>query len=141
MDDVGDHGASGVHAKRSRARVFEERRIVAVVDCGSDDDVRRSGVENAFLEIFGHQEIVVELKMAAMLLGFGSESDNDESVGCEDLLSFVPRESFEKNGGIRVSGLCCRGRRCSRLSEAHRGARQCENQRNGPALRTYSKYV
>ena len=53
-DDVRDHRARGVHAKRSGARVFEEGGIVTVVDGGSDDHVLRGGGENTFFEIFGH---------------------------------------------------------------------------------------
>ena len=87
----------------SRLRVVEpgysrKGGIEAVVDGGSDDDVLRSGGEHALLEIFGHQEIVVELEMAAMLLGFCAESDNDDGVGRENTFCFVPRERFQKDG-------------------------------------------
>src|SRR5262249_49947392 len=44
-DDLGDHCASSFKTERSRARIFEERGIEAVVDDGSDDDVLSAGIE------------------------------------------------------------------------------------------------
>ena len=102
MNDVGDHGAGGIHAERSGARIFEEGGVVTVVDGGSDNGVLRGGIEYTFLEIFSHEEIVVELEMAAMLFGFGAESDNDDRVGRENVLGFIPRERFEKFGRVGV---------------------------------------
>src|SRR5580704_16044815 len=102
MDDVGDHGAGGIHTERRGARIFEEGGIETVVDGGSDDGVLRGGIEHTFLEIFGHEEIIVELEMAAVFFGFGTESDHDDSVSSENVLGFVPGESLEENGRVRV---------------------------------------
>jgi hypothetical protein len=54
VNDIGEHSASSVHAEGSGARIFEEGRIVAVIDGGGDDDILRCGVQDALLEILGH---------------------------------------------------------------------------------------
>jgi hypothetical protein len=104
MDDIGEHGAGGLHVERSGTGIFKEGGIEAVVDGGSDHNVFWSGGKDALLEVFGHEEVVVELEMAAVLFGLGAESDDDDGAGSEDVFGFVPGEIFEKNGGVRGRG-------------------------------------
>lgn len=97
VDDVGEHGARGFKAEGSRFRILKEGGLEVVVDGGSHNYVRHLGRENALLEIFCHQEIVVELEMAAVLFGFRTLRDDDDGRRSEGALGFVPGKIFEKN--------------------------------------------
>jgi len=60
------------------------------------------------LEVFGHDEIVVELEMATVLFGFGAERDDDDCVRCENAFGFVPGKSFEKRRSACMRRMRCR---------------------------------
>src|SRR5580692_4349459 len=71
--------------------------------------------------------------MAAMLLGFGAQSDDDNGVWSENVFGFVPRESFERNSGFCACGLRCGRGRCRRFGGRDDGNGEREGERSEPS--------